>query len=210
MKRSVILLAVAALMAVPVFHERAQSEEPKSRRLDRQANMLRTLHHHDPLTRAISLASGEPGPIFTEDGMANVQSDIDFGHYNRGAFTVGIEGGREGAIVDLGSQDDFKKRYGHQETVGKGQGFAGIHLRGNEVWGKHGGILKESSAIANRPKRGSNGTAAVHLGHIYLVRIVDRKDRTFDRIAKMIVVGHRPNESVTIRWVLLRNVGQKQ
>jgi hypothetical protein len=41
------------------------------------------------------------------------------------------------------------------------------------------------------------------LGHIYLVRIVDSKDKSFQQLVKLIVIAYRPEEAVTVRWELL-------
>ena len=46
----------------------------------------------------------------------------------------------------------------------------------------------------------------VNVGHIYLLRITDPSDKTFELVAKIIVVGHVPNESVTLRWQILPNL----
>ena len=46
--------------------------------------------------------------------------------------------------------------------------------------------------------------APVHLGHIYLVRITGREGKDFELIAKMLVIGHRPGESVTFRWDIIK------
>jgi hypothetical protein len=41
------------------------------------------------------------------------------------------------------------------------------------------------------------------LGHIYLVRIADTKDKSFQHVVKLMVISYRPEESVTLRWELL-------
>jgi hypothetical protein len=43
----------------------------------------------------------------------------------------------------------------------------------------------------------------IKVGHIYLIRITDRHDRSFERLAKLKVVSYVPGESVTIRWQVL-------
>lgn len=209
MQKVMLGLALMVLAVMTLDAGADEGERTASGRKDHQDSFLVTMHRSDPLTRAISLRTGEAGSVFTEDGMANFQSDIDFGHYNDDAFTVGIEGGRIGAIIDLGSQDDLQKRYRHQETVGKGQGFAGLRLVDGSIVGRHGGPIREAEALMTRSKRGSSASAPVHLDHIYLVRITDTHDETFDRIVKLIVVGHEPNERATIRWVVLRDVGAR-
>jgi hypothetical protein len=165
------------------------------------------MYRSDPLTHSISLRTGESGQVMLQDGMFNRQSDLDFGRHTEDGLSVGIEGGRQGVIIDLGSQDELAERYGYQETVGKGQGFASIRLVDGKVIGRHGGELAESEALFASSRRGAMGSAPAHVDHIYLVRLTDRRDDGFERIAKLIVVGHRNNESVTIRWVLLKDEG---
>ena len=58
--------------------------------------------------------------------------------------------------------------------------------------------LKEGPALFT--ELGPSANAPVRLGHIYLVRIADKKDKSYQQIAKMIVIAYRPNESVTLRW----------
>jgi hypothetical protein len=41
------------------------------------------------------------------------------------------------------------------------------------------------------------------LGHIYLVRIADKKDTSFQQLVKLMVIAYRPEEAVTLRWELL-------
>jgi hypothetical protein len=38
------------------------------------------------------------------------------------------------------------------------------------------------------------------LGHIYLVRIADKKDKSTVQLVKLMVIAHRPEEAVTLRW----------
>ena len=61
--------------------------------------------------------------------------------------------------------------------------------------------LKEADLLAATKVRAQ---APVVPGHIYLVRVVDRQDATFERIAKLLVLDHQPGSSVTFRWELLK------
>jgi hypothetical protein len=47
---------------------------------------------------------------------------------------------------------------------------------------------------------GPQATAPVKLGHIYLVRIADKKDKSTLQLVKLMVIAHRPEEAVTLRW----------
>ena len=168
---------------------------------------LATLYALDPLSRTLCLKDGRPGGVLQGNEVRNRCSDIDFNSYKSGSFTVGIEGGRLGSIIDLGTAEDLMKKYGYQETVGKGQGFASLRIENSKLV-----ILKDRRAGTVREldeARGlleasrKEGAATVRLGHIYLVRLRDTHDKAFNLTAKLIVVDYRPNQSVTIRWQVL-------
>ncbi|QDU85280.1 hypothetical protein Pla163_24080 [Planctomycetes bacterium Pla163] len=162
----------------------------------------------DPLTNTMSFESGAFGSIMHDHGIFNHQSDIEYGNYAADGFSVGIEGGREGVILDLGRQDELQGRYGYDETVGGGQGFASIRVEDGRLviledyTAQSTQPLLEDAALHAEPHRDTD-SASVHIGHVYVLRITDRHDPEFERLAKFLVVGHRPNESVTIRWVRL-------
>lgn len=165
------------------------------------------LYALDPLARAFCFRDGKDGMIFQGNDVRNRSSDIDFNNYHAGNFTVGIEGGRIGAIVDLGSAEELRQKYGYEETVGKGQGFASLRLDDGKMV-----ILKDRSAQTAQELRestllfqeGTSGaTAPIKLGHIYVLRLTDRHDKDFQVLVKLIVIAYTPNESVTIRWQIL-------
>ena len=169
---------------------------------------LITLHTLDPVTHSMSFGDGTHGGVIQDHEVRNVASDIELGNYFEGEFSVGIEGGRLGSIIDLGTGDDLSERYRYEETVGGGQGFASIRFVDDElVILDDDGLrtvqpLAEAAALFDAQTSGAH--ARVHLGHVYLVRLTDRHDAAFERVAKLLVVAHRPGESVTFRWVRLR------
>ncbi len=163
-----------------------------------------TLYSRDPLAQTLNLESGEFGRIFQEHCVRNRASDIDFDQYTKGAFSVGIEGGREGKIVDLGSPAELQSRYGYKEKLGGGQGFASIRRAGGEIQILAGAADRTEEPIVEAkvlfdPQSGGR-SAPVHVDHLYLVRLTDRHDPSFERLAKLLVLAHAPGESVTIRW----------
>ena len=167
---------------------------------------LTTLYRLDPLRSVISLATGENGHEIQDFYVANRGSDIDFGNYNADALTVAIEGARQGAIVDLGTGEDLARRYGYSETVGGGQGFASIHVDSGRLvitTAVHGTFqaLQEGKLLSQRVA--SSASAPAIAGHIYLVRLIDQHDHAYSMTAKILVVAHVANESVTFRWALL-------
>lgn len=168
---------------------------------------LITMYAIDPLSQSLCFRDGGNGHIFEAGQKKNRCSDLNFGSYLADGFSVGVEGSRLGAILDLGNADELKGRYGYKETVGKGQGYASIALKNGKVMiakdlqAKTLQEMTESGSLFVQGKGVSS--APVKVGHIYILRITDRTEEDYEMIAKLIVVGHNPNESVTLRWQLL-------
>lgn len=168
---------------------------------------LTSLYAADPIGRTMNFTDGAYGGIIQDYMVKNANSDIDFGGYLHNGFTVGIEGGRQGAIVDLGLAATLGRRYGFKETVGGGQGYASIRLIDGElhILADYDNQTTQPLAEAAQLVPGGNAaSAAVHAGHVYVVRIVDRHDQSFERIVKFMVVEFRSGESVTLRWHRLK------
>jgi len=193
---AVSLLAVAAL----AVSSETNQETPVS-------TGLSTLYHLDPLGSRISFQTGREGGQIQDHQVKNLASDLDFGHYNEGAFTVGIEGGRRGVIVDLGSLEDLQRDHGYEETVGGGQGFASIRVEDGKI------RILESYEKQSTRSLGSiedllgedraDDHAPVRAGHVYLMRLWEPNDETFERFVKFLVVAHEPEVSVTLRWQVM-------
>lgn len=181
-----------------------QGEEDAAPTSEEQSTRLATLYRHDPLLRSLSLQTGRAGTVMHFDGVFNRQSDIEFGFPNPDDFSVGIEGRRDGVIVDLGTQDELAQRHDYRETLGGGQGFATMRMDGDRVIFRNRRLVKGSEPLF-RPRTPDTSSAAVRVGHVYLVRLFDRADPAFERIVKLLVVGHQPGDSVTIRWAVLRD-----
>jgi hypothetical protein len=166
-----------------------------------------TLYALDPLARTFCFRDGKDGMIFQSNEVRNRCSDIDFNNYYEGNFTVGIEGARLGVIVDLGSAQDLKQRYGYEATVGNGEGFASLRLEEGRLVilkDRRAQTVQELRESASIFQEGASGaTAPIKLGHIYLARITDRHEKAIQTLVKLIVIAYTPNESVTIRWQIL-------
>jgi hypothetical protein len=198
-----VAILVVSMLAPTLFLPKHTEPRTSTRAELSGRTGLATLHALDPLSRTLCLRDGEPGGLFQDNEVKNRCSDIDFNTYTFGSFTVGIEGGRQGNIIDLGTAYNLKMKYGYQETVGNGQGFASLRIENGKIV-----ILKDHKTGAvqeleeGRGLQNAGRAATVKLGHIYLVRLTDRHEKTFNLIAKLIVVDYRPNESVTVRWQL--------
>lgn len=162
-----------------------------------------TLYAIDPLARTLCFNDGKEGMAFTNTNWGNRCSDLSFAGNN---LVSGIEIERLAAILDLGTGDELSNRYGFEDAQGGGTGFASIHLQGDKVMvlkqdfrkQEFQPLLQEDAKLL--AEVGSSVAAPIKLGHIYLVRIVDKKDKSTQQIVKLMVIAHRPEESVTLRW----------
>jgi hypothetical protein len=159
----------------------------------------------DPLARSLCFRDGRAGLMILNNRIGNRCSDVSFSLAGGGSFTTAIEADRVGAIIDLGTADDLRERYGYDDADGGGEGFASLQLQGQNVL-----ILKEDDRkeilqpLKEAPELfsrvGPSANAPVRLGHIYLLRLAGKKDSSFQMIVKLIVIAYTPNESVTVRW----------
>ncbi len=78
---------------------------------------ITTLYAIDPLARTFCFGDGREGGAFEQNEARNRCSDIDFNSYYEGNFTVGVEGGRIGTILDLGNSAELQKRYGYEARL---------------------------------------------------------------------------------------------
>jgi hypothetical protein len=201
--RTTAALALSlSLLAATASAARGAPEAPTPRGVT-------TLYALDPLRSTLNLATGETGAVFQDHGIADRGSDLAYGLYAPDALTVGVVGRRLGTIVDLGTSADLAKRHGYAEVAGGGQGYASIHLEGRNLvitrrpgTGTFQGLRDAGALFAARGV--PQASAPVLLGHVYLVRVTDETDPSFERLAKVLVVGHVPGQSVAIRWSPLR------
>lgn len=167
-----------------------------------------TLYAHDPIARSFCFRDGGYGSVFHQHEVRNRCSDINFHSYNADGFSIGVEGARQGVIIDLGSASELQKKYGYEETVGKGQGYASLRVSEGKVLialdrkAKTTQELKEGAFLFQQPVD-KTGTAAVKIGHTYLMRLTDRHEKDFEVMVKLLVIAHTPNETVTFRWQTL-------
>jgi hypothetical protein len=177
----------------------------------RKTSGIFTMYTLDPLARTLCFNDGKEGMTTANNNWANRCSDLSYSPVGGGSLVAGIEMNRVAAIVDLGTGNDLRERYEFEDAENGGVGFASLRLEGDKIM-----ILKEEDPKATRPewqplKEGpqlftearASANAPIKLGHIYLVRIADTKDKNFQQIAKLMVIAYRPEESVTLRWELL-------
>ena len=182
---------------------------------DKQATQPRkhggifTLYAVDPLARTLCFKDGKEGMAFVANKWENRCSDLSYTLAGGGSLVSGIELNRMAAIVDLGTANDLRGRYSYEDAENGGVGFASIRLEGDKVTilqddnGKFKAswqTLQEGSKLSEVK---SSANAPIQLGHIYLVRTVDSKDKSFQQTVKLMVIAYRPEDAVTVRWELL-------
>lgn len=190
----------AQTVAVP---DDKQAAQPRKR------TGIFTLYAVDPLARTLCFNDGKEGMAFVNNKWENRCSDLSYTLAGNGSFVSGIELNRVAAIIDLGTANDLRGRYGFEDAENGGVGFASLRLEGGKImvfqdennpakptWQP----LQESAKLAEVK---SSATAPIQMGHIYLLRITDTRDKTSQQIVKLMVIAYRPEEAVTVRWELL-------
>ena len=167
-----------------------------------------TLYARDFVRHGMSLETGAYGAVVRDHQVFNEDTELEYGNYVQGSFTVGIQGDEVGAILDLGTKEELATRYGYEETVGSGRGFASIHREpyGIVLWQdvEEGSfqVLREAVELQHA-RLSAKSSAAVRTGHVYLVRIGITGSQDDDRLYKLLVTEHRPGESVTFVWAAI-------
>jgi len=169
---------------------------------------IATLYRFYPIARTFSFSYGTPGLVIDTNDVYNFNSDIDYGNYNAGYLTVGIEGDITGKMVDLGSQTSLSQEYGYSETVGYGQGYASIDFASNTS-----SQLVIRSAVQNQNQNLTETTQLYQTGsyneylypyvdHIVLVRLSNSNNA--EKVVKMLILAV-DYDYVTFRYDVLRD-----
>ena len=207
---SIVLSVAAAGWPLLVRAQNPALADDKQATQPRKRGGIFTLYAMDPLARTLCFADGKEGMAFVNNKWENRCSDLSYTLAGGGSLVSGIELNRMAAIVDLGTANDLRGRYSYEDAENGGVGFASLRLEGDKVTilqddnGKFKAswqTLQEGSKLFTEVKSSAN--APIQLGHIYLVRTVDTKDKGFQQIVKVIVIAYRPEEAVTVRWELM-------
>jgi hypothetical protein len=164
-----------------------------------------TMYVLDPLARTMCFSDGKEGFAFVNNDWGNRCSDLSYSLAGSGSLVSGIEADRVAAIVDLGTPDQLRDRYGFEDATGGGTGFASLHLNGDKIMVLKEDIRKQQFQLLQEglnlfTEVAQSATAPIKLGHIYLVRIADKKDKSTQQLVKLMVIAYRPDEAVTLRW----------
>ena len=171
-----------------------------------QEGGIATLYALDPLARALCFHDGREGLMIRNHRVSKRCSDLLFSA-DDGRLVTGIEANRVGAIIDVGTTEDLRARYGQPESASAEIGFVSLRLRGEELAvlvlkedrpQEKAQVLKEAAAVFASAFPAAS--APISLGHIYVLRNADTKDSRFQLTVKLLVIGYTPNELVTVRW----------
>ena len=182
---------------------------PDEKQAPRRRSGIFTLYALDPLSRTVCFSDGKEGMAFVNNNWENRCSDLSYTLAGNGSLVSGIELNRVAAIVDLGTANELRERYGYDDADNGGVGFGSLRLEGSKITILHDNDnpskptwqpLQEAAKLADVK---SSANAPIQLGHIYLLRIVDSRDKSFQQIVKIMVIAYRPEEAVTVRWELL-------
>jgi hypothetical protein len=187
----------------PTTPDEKQASQPRKR------SGIFTMHALDPVSRSLCFNDGKEGMAIANNKWENRCSDLSYTLAGGGSLVAGIESNRVAAIVDIGTADQIRERYGYDDAERGGNGFASLRLEGGKIM-----ILQDNSKpdkpewqplqeAAKLSEVRANANAPIQLGHVYLVRTVDQRDKNFQQIVKLMVIAYRPEESVTVRWELL-------
>ena len=207
---SIVLLAAA--FAGPQFMRAQTPTTPDEKQASqpRKRGGIFTMHALDPQSRSLCFNDGKEGMAIGNNKWENRCSDLSYTFAGGGSLVAGIESNRVATIVDIGTADQLRERYGYDDAERGGNGFASLRLEGGKImilqdnskpdkseWQP----LEDAAKLFSDAKPSAN--APIQLGHIYLVRTLDQRDKNFQQIVKLMVIGYRPDESVTVRWELL-------
>ena len=213
MRKISLLIVSAALMATlspQILRAQTPSNpDDKSSTQPRKRGGLFTMYAMDPLSRNLCFSDGKEGMAFVNNKWENRCSDLTFTLAGGGSLVAGMESNRIAAIVDIGTADQLRERYGYDDAERGGNGFASLRLEGDKIMilqddiGKTPATWQPLQEASQLDETKSSATAPIKLGHIYLVRVTDSRDKNYEQLVKLLVVAYRPEEAVTLRWELL-------
>jgi len=118
----VVFIGVAShqlmIAQTPTAPDEKQASQPRKR------GGVFTLYIHDPLARTMCFSDGKEGFAFVNNEWRNRCSDLSYILASNGSLASGIEVNRVAAIVDLGTSDELRSRYGFEDAPGGALGFA--------------------------------------------------------------------------------------
>lgn len=143
----------------------------------------------DPLRRTADLEHGVYGDVLQDGAIRNANSELDFGHYHEGEFTVGVQGSDRGFIVDLGEDEAL----GAALPTGGGSGFGALTLTGSTF-----GYALADTVFDD----GTADHAPVVQAHVYVIRL--SRDGSADLVWKALAADLSSPTRVALHWIRVR------
>jgi len=193
------LAALAALAFALHLHTAAPAaQEPPPR-----AGLV-TLYQHDPFGAAFSFSQGDYGGLLRDGQLRLDGSQLVYGGFEQGHLTVGFSADEPANLVDLG-EVAIPPVLLTQEATGRFPVnlFATLRIDGRRLVYQpaNGSVVRLGSGneVFGVPQRVMQHALPVP-GHCYVARFQTNGRGRRDLFVKFVVVEHRPNESVTLRW----------
>lgn len=152
-------------------------------------NHFLELFADDPLRRTADLENGVYGTVLQDGEVRNRNSQLDFGGYNEGEFTVGVQGSERGFIVDLGEDEAL----GATLSAAAGSGFSALKLSaGGFAYAPADAVFDDATS----------DHAPVLQAHVYVIRL--SRDGEADLVWKAIVADVASPTRAALDWTRLR------
>ena len=171
---------------------------PEEGRASGQSSGFATLYAKNPLRQSYDFLRSNYGAAIHKNQIVNAGAHLSYSDYVDGAFTVGFQGGEQGIILDLGTDDEVAARLGVNQTVGGGQGFAALAF--------HARVFNDSTAqdAFTAPLRGA-APAPVMERHVYVLRIAsDGSSTSQELVVKIFVVSLTAGSETSFEWIRLK------
>ncbi len=154
----------------------------------------------DPLRHTFDFVHGRYGTTIQNGQVVNVDSHIDYSALMPNEFSVGVQGGDVGIIVDLGPDATVAARLGVTETVGSGQGYAALTLESGRFNDPDAAPVLDTPA--SQLSMDATGHVRPFRGHVYALRVVGGD--ASDLVVKLLVVSVADGQNVDFDWTRLR------
>jgi len=196
------LAALAALALALHLHTAAPAaQEPPAR------SGIVTLYQHDPFGAAFSFSQGDYGGELRDGQLGLEGAQLVYGGFESGHLTVGFSADEPANLVDLGEVSVPPVLLSQEATARFPINlFATLAVDGRRLVYQpaNGSVVRLGSGneVFGVPQRAMQHFAPVP-GHCYVARFQQTRGGRRDTYVKFVVVEHRPNESVTLRWANL-------
>lgn len=196
------LVLLAVLVASAACVEEVEVLDSTADVAAEDVTLAAELWARDPLRRTVDLRSGEYGLEVRGGDLVNRSSHLGFGLPNAGVMEIGIQRHETGVLLDLGTDEDLGA------TLGADSGFVALDLEGDRF--NHApadALFAELDRIAGGEDGGAASRVVPVAGHVLVGALVREAGSTAAAdealLVKILVVDHRPETQLVIRWSVL-------